>query len=208
MSCYIYLVRHGQTIWNETMKYQGHTDIPLSKKGKDQASALSRWLAREKIKAVYASDLKRAYETAKIIAAPHNLDVEMLLALRELNFGVWEGMTSNEIEAAYPELIKQWWDTPLNTQIPDGETIAELAERSTCAVHEVVEKHPEQKVVVVTHGGAIRGIIGKVLDIDLNYYWKLRLDNASLSIIEFIQPKRGILNLFNDCCHLNSGVRD
>ncbi|MBE3587157.1 MAG: alpha-ribazole phosphatase [Thermoanaerobacteraceae bacterium] len=203
MVCRLYLVRHGETIWNARLKFQGHSDIALSPRGVEQAEALSRRLMGERFHAVYASDLQRAVETARILAAPHGLEVRQVPALREIHFGAWEGLTVNEIRARYASEIQKWWDGPLNTRIPGGETLAEVVERVTRTVRELVEKHAGEQVLVVSHGGAIRSLIGTVLGIDLNQYWRLRLENACLNILEFPTWERGILCLFNDCSHLS-----
>jgi len=89
----IILVRHGQTLWNNIGKYQGHTDVPLSKTGIEQASKVAKRLKNDKITAIYSSDLKRAKQTAEIIALEHNLPVITNTRFREINFGVWEGKT-------------------------------------------------------------------------------------------------------------------
>jgi alpha-ribazole phosphatase len=202
MSCKVYLIRHGETTWNSLMKFQGQTDIPLSDLGRQQAERLSRRLACERFTACYASDLTRAYETAKIVSIPHTLAVQKIPSLRELNFGAWEGLTSAEIKSSYREEVKQWWKSPLTTRIPGGETLAEMVVRAMEALKTIVGSHQEGNVLVVSHGGAIRSIVGSVLGMDLNQYWRLRLDNASLNIVDFPKWEKGILMLFNDCAHL------
>ncbi|MEW6425903.1 MAG: histidine phosphatase family protein, partial [Bacillota bacterium] len=121
MGCRLYLVRHGETVWNSEMKFQGHSNVPLSERGRAQARLLARRLANNPITAFYASDLKRAYETAMILAQPHGLPVESLDSLREMNFGVWEGLTMSEIKEKSGELAGRWWSDPLHTRIPAGE---------------------------------------------------------------------------------------
>lgn len=206
MNCRIYLVRHGVTEWNALMKFQGHTDVPLSPEGREQAQLLARRLAGEDIQGFYASDLKRAQETAKIIAAPHGLNIEKVPDLRELNFGAWEGMTSKEIKESFASEVKLWWDNPLSTRVPGGETLEEMVKRNVTALKRIVEANSDKKVVVVSHGGSIRSIVASVLGMDLNKYWRLRLDNACLNIIDFPEWEKGILMLFNDCSHLKFPV--
>lgn len=206
MSCRIYLVRHGETEWNALMKFQGQTDVPLSDKGRRQAELLGKRLAGEKIQGFYASDLRRAYETATILSGFHGLEVKAVPELRELNFGFWEGLTTKEIKASFANELVKWWDSPLSTRIPGGETLGEMVERSVLAVKNIVERHDDGNVVVVTHGGAIRSIVGSILGMDLNKYWRLRLDNACLNIIDFPAWEKGILMLFNDCSHLHHPV--
>ena len=202
MGCRMLLIRHGETVWNKDAKLQGQTDIPLSEKGIQQAIALSKRLAGWKIEAVYASSLSRAIKTAGIIAEPHLRQVQILPDLQELNFGDWEGLTFKEIQQNYSDLSKTWWSNPLETRIPGGETLDEMAKRSNQAIKDIILKHSDQTVAVVAHGGTIRSIVGTVLGIDLNQYWKLRQDNASLSIVHFYGWDKGILELYNDCSHL------
>ncbi|MDD4237144.1 MAG: alpha-ribazole phosphatase [Desulfotomaculaceae bacterium] len=209
MSCRVYLIRHGETEWNTTMKFQGRTDIPLSERGRRQAVSLGKRLAALKLDAFYASDLVRAYETATIISSHHGLPIETVPGLRELNFGAWEGLTSTEIKKLFPDEIKQWWENPFSIRIPGGETYNELIERSVKAIKKLVARHSDGQVVVVTHGGAIRSIVCSVLGIDLSKYWQLGLHNGSLSILDFTGWEYGILTLFNDCSHLtgnNAGI--
>jgi len=219
LACRIYLVRHGETAWNAQLKFQGHADIALSPKGLVQAEKLSRRLAKCEIAAVYASDLTRAYETARILARPHHLDVIPCCAFREINFGLWEGLTIEEIKKEYRELLRQWWHGPLETRVPQGETLDEVVNRVNRLVKEIVVKHATQQIIIVSHGGPIRAIVGTVLGMDLNQYWRLRLDNGCLTIIDFPASSRpgwkpglpeacptslnkGIVALLNDCSHL------
>ncbi|NPV28300.1 MAG: alpha-ribazole phosphatase [Firmicutes bacterium] len=199
----VLLVRHGQTVWNHDARYQGHTDIELSEVGLKQARLLAQRLAREPVQAVYASDLKRAYETARILAIPHQLEVQTISSLREINFGAWEGLTFEEIKTRFKELADRWYTTPAEIQIPQGETFAQLKERAYRTVLELVKKHDPGAFIIVTHGGTIRAIICALLDIDLNHAFRIRQDNGALNIIEYHQ-NRGILCLLNDTHHLCS----
>lgn len=202
MSCRVYLIRHGETEWNSTLKFQGITDIKLSARGRRQAASLAARLTALKPEAFYASDLVRAYETAKIISSQHGMPVETVPGLRELNFGAWEGLTIAEIQKLFADEIKQWWDNPFSIRIPGGETYSELIERSVNSMKEIVAKHSDGQVVVVCHGGPIRSIVGSVLEMNLGKYWRLGLHNGSLSILDFSGWENGILTLFNDCSHL------
>lgn len=204
MSCRLYLVRHGETEWNAMLRFQGQTDVPLSDRGRQQAELLGKRLSCERFHRFYASDLQRAYETAKIISEYHGLAIETFPELRELHFGAWEGLTNKEIKNTYADELKRWWENPLSTRIPGGETLGEMVERSVAAIKKIVDRHHGENVVVVSHGGAIRSIVGSVLEMDLNKYWRLRLDNACLNIIDFPEWEKGILMLFNDCSHLKT----
>ena len=208
MSCRIFLIRHGETIWNSEMKLQGHTDIPLSDIGVDQAKALAHRLASQTISAIYCSDLGRAVETARAIAAPRGMEMTHLEALRELNFGLWEGHTFSEIKQQYGDMVSRWWANPLTVDIPGGEGLSGLASRVVSAVKEIVEKHQGEQVAVVCHGGPIRSLVCTILGMDLNKYWKIRQDNSALNIIDFTDWNSGVVALLNDRGHLseNQGI--
>jgi 2,3-bisphosphoglycerate-dependent phosphoglycerate mutase len=136
------LVRHGETDWNAEGKLQGHTDRPLNDYGRRQAQALAERLAGESIDAVYASDLSRARETAEILGAKLGLPVLVDPDLREKNWGNWEGLTSDE---------------RLHIEF-EGETSEAHRDRTLSAVQRIVERHPDGRIVVVTHGGSLRRI--------------------------------------------------
>ena len=208
MSCRVYLVRHGETVWNANMRFQGHADIALTQSGREQAEALSKRLSGKNFHAVYSSDLIRAYETAVILAEPHGLQVHKRPNLREINFGKWEGLTYKEIIDQFGESARKWWDNPSITRIPGGEKLTEVAERCYRALKLIVEDHQGQELLLVAHGGTIRCLVSSVLGIDLNQYWRLRLDNTALNIIEFPEWGKGILVLYNDTNHLVGGSGD
>lgn len=198
----LYLVRHGETEWNAVGKFQGHSDVPLSDLGRQQAKKLALRLGSTKIDAFYSSDLSRAMETATIIAKEHHSQVSYLPDLREINFGKWEGLTYDEISQNYGQLSTHWRSNPVDTQIPNGEKLQDVAIRCQRAINEIINGHAGETVLVATHGGVIRVIVANVLGCDLNHFWKLRLDNVSLTIISFCQEQKAILELYNDICHL------
>ena len=203
MSCRIYMIRHGETVWNVASKLQGHANVALSDNGRRQAELLGKRLSGLKFDQIYASDLARAYETARIIAQYHNnQDIKTLQELREISFGRWEGFSINEIQGLYPEEIKQWWKTPLQTRTPGGESLGDLVKRTVTVVKNIVESRSGGNILLVTHGGVIRSVVGTVLGMDLNEHWRLRQDNACLNIIDFPEWDKGILMLFNDHSHL------
>ena len=203
MSCRLYLIRHAETEWNKAMKFQGQTDIPLIEDGRQQAAALGRRMSSLKLDALYSSDLVRAYETAQIVASHHNKQVEIVPELKELNFGEWEGLTHSEIKKNYPEELKLWWNNPFSINVPGGESFRELSERAVNAIKKIVKKHSDGQVAVVSHGGVIRCIIGYTMGIAPAKYWRLRLNNTSVSILDFPRHEDdGILTLFNDCSHI------
>jgi broad specificity phosphatase PhoE len=145
------LVRHGETDWNAEGRLQGHTDTPLNDYGRRQAKALADELAHGPIDAVYSSDLARARETAEILGGRLGLPVTLDPELREKNWGSWEGLTPTERDSV--EYV--------------GESTEGHRERTLRALHAIAERHPAERVVVVTHGGSIRRVQAAVLGMAL-----------------------------------------
>lgn len=200
----VILVRHGETVWNKELKYQGHTDTLLSAAGLRQAELVAARLADEPVAAVYASDLTRAFVTAETIAVPHRLTVIAMPELREIQFGHWEGLTYDGIYERWPEEYTQLFHRTDEVRIPGGETFRELKERAAAAVARLVENHRDQTIVVVSHGGTIRTIVCAALDLHLNHLWDIRQDNTAVNIIEY-HKQRNIITLLNDTHHLRAG---
>ena len=148
------LVRHGESVWNREGRWQGHADPPLTDEGRRQARALAGELAALDPVAVYSSDLVRARETAEIVAAPLGLGVKTTRDLREIDVGEWQGLTWAELESRYPDGVARHREG-----IPGwkhGESQEHLGERVLSALRQIECEHPEERVVVVTHGGPLR----------------------------------------------------
>ncbi len=179
----LYLVRHGETAHNAAARLQGHLDVPLAARGQAQAAAAGKILRGRDIVAVCSSDLSRAQETATIIAAELGLQVELDGRLREVSVGEWQGLTSPEIRAEYPEVSAQMMADPETTRYPGGESYREMADRVMLALTQIADTHAGQAVVVVTHGGPLRAIMAR----QLGYDWSQR--------DQFVFENCGILKL-------------
>lgn len=201
----MFLVRHGETIWNNELRYQGHTDVPLNAAGREQATKLADRLKGEKIDYFYASDLSRAMETAQIIAKPHGKTVTGVELLRETRFGVWEGLKFTEIQEKYPTIWNQWKVDPRGTLIPEGEYLDEVAVRVMQGIKQIITRHPDDSVLVVAHGGTIRLILAEFLEMDIRNLWRIRQDNTALNVID-IYGDRPIVAVINDVHHLGKGL--
>ena len=145
------LVRHGETDWNREHRVQGHTDVPLNARGREQARALAEDVADVRLAAVYASDLSRARETAAAVATAQALEVVVDPRLREKNFGSWEGLTDVEIAERFPDAVRGGWG--------DGEATEDVAARVIEAVEVICARHRDTAVLVVSHGGPLRAIL-------------------------------------------------
>lgn len=195
------LIRHGETEWNSGHRVQGHTDVPLSERGRLQAARLAPRLEREPIDAFYASDLSRAIDTAEPAATPRGLSIRCSPAFREAHYGAWEGLTVGEIEARYPEEYGLWRRDSARYRPPDGESLEELMTRVRIGLVEVLERHPGETVCLVAHGGSVRAAVCSVLGLPIDVWRSLRTDNTGITCIHFsnLGPQ---LTLFNDIGHL------
>jgi broad specificity phosphatase PhoE len=157
------LVRHGETDWNRDGRWQGHSDTHLNEIGRAQAERVAGEL--DGVDVVYSSDLARARETAEIIARRLDLPVLFDSRLRERSFGAWEGLTAGEIEADFRDAHLRW----LAGEGPgadDAEPFEAFGQRVGVALEEILERHPDETVLVVAHGGTIRVIHAFASDLD------------------------------------------
>jgi broad specificity phosphatase PhoE len=146
------LVRHGETDWNRERRYQGHADTPLNEAGRRQAHELAELLREEHLSLVYTSPLRRASETARIVAERLGLEARELEALREIDVGDWQGMTVEEVKMRFPERLDVAW----RSGWPNGETPEELSTRVLPALLDLERRHPDERVLGVTHAGPLR----------------------------------------------------
>lgn len=148
----LWLVRHGQTDWNQQRRVQGHTDIPLNEEGIDQARKLAASLNGSQIAAIYTSDLVRAARTAAILAGKARLPVYQDKRLREISMGIWEGRIWQDLARDLPDEIASLELDPLDSRASGGETLAEVAARMRSFADEVAHTYNGQIVMVVSHG--------------------------------------------------------
>ncbi|MHB1000543.1 MAG: histidine phosphatase family protein [Armatimonadota bacterium] len=199
----VILVRHGQTVSNIENRYQGHADTSLSDFGRFQVAKLGERLKREKIDAVYSSDLSRARETAEVIAGYHDLPVITDIRLRECCFGDWEGLTVSEIQERYPDLFSSYHMDSIKHRAPGGERLEELQSRVAESVEEIASCHPNGTVVVAVHGGPIRAFICHALNLELTSFRKMNLDNCGITTFSHDKNGKWFLEVMNDTCHLD-----
>jgi len=179
------LVRHGETQWNRDRRSQGQTDTALTSLGREQAELLARSLRHEEFLAAYTSPLVRAREMAERIASFHNLHPVSCEGLMELDHGALEGMSVEEMREKYGAFYEAWHEAPASLKLPDGESLTELQQRTWCFVEHVRAVHREGSVLAVSHNLAIRTILCKALEMDLNNLRRIRQDVACKNILEF-----------------------
>ncbi|MGQ9920829.1 MAG: alpha-ribazole phosphatase [Desulfobacca sp.] len=192
----LYLVRHGQVADGHTDRYHGHNDVELSPTGIRQCEALAAHLQEVSFAGIYASDLTRTRQGAEIIGQGRGLPVQVVPAFREINFGIWEGLTFQEIMDRYPEELRQRFNDLANYRIPGGESLKDLEARLTPALSELRQRHVGQNFLVVAHAGSNRVILSQALNLDLNYIFRLDQAYAGLNIIDYY-PDLAVVRLLN-----------
>ena len=153
---HLIFVRHGETDHNVHKRFQGHTDISLNARGVAMAEAARNMLAEVRFSTILTSDLKRAAQTAEIIAQGHQEKVIQDPVLREMNFGDWEGLTYQEIEKQFPQALKAWQEDMNTTPPPNGETLHQFTERIKTLFEDILGGCFTDKVLVVSHGGVLQ----------------------------------------------------
>ena len=177
-----FLVRHGATDWNLQGRCQGSTDLELSEVGIRQAESIARSLADEPVQAIYASNLKRAQQTAGFIGLHHHLPVLIEDDVRELDHGALEGLTFAEIRERHTAFIQKWRTEPAEIQVPGGERLVDVAQRAWNGLNRIADRHDaDANVVVVSHNFPILGIICRVTGTHLNHYRTFHLDPCGVT---------------------------
>lgn len=202
----IYLVRHGVTEWNKLFRYQGSTDIPLSPEGEEQAERVGLRLSRISVDRIISSPLKRSTATAMKIAAITGVNgVEIWDELREVSFGDWEGLTVRDIIITFGEdVFDAWRRAQVDVTATGGEDSLLVFERAGLAVEKLVNLDDEV-IVVVSHGALFRAMMLHFIEAPRSsVFWKMRMDNCSISAVEFDRKGRRSIRFFNDTVHLLS----
>ena len=197
------LVRHGQSTWNQEHRIQGQLDPPLSEHGRQQAALLGARLVGRRFAGFYASDLRRAFETAEIIGAAIQVSPTPLPSLREIFLGEWEGLTTEEIAQRYTEAWAAWVKEPHWDLVPGGEGEAAFEDRVAAAIQDLTGLHPHGDVLVVTHGGVIQVALHRIIGQASRGLFPFKIQNASISLVER-RDGRSIIAGVNDIAHLES----
>ncbi len=181
----LYLVRHGQTEWNQEGRMQGRLDSPLTPLGREQAILLGERLKNEPLDAVYSSPTGRAYTTARLILPGRESMIQQDDRLKEIDMGDWEGMSFAQVEKKYPQEFKDFCDNPHRFHFDSAEDYQDLVKRAGSILREIRQKYPEQNVLVVTHGATLLALLHILENTELSTLWDRGLvPPASISRIE------------------------
>ena len=197
----LYIIRHGQTDWNIAKKIQGRQDIPLNERGHFQAQCLGKAMENRPITAVFSSPQNRAMETAIAVASPAGVPVIPVRDLMEINYGVWEGKTEEELLRDDRALYEAWWSHPAETAPPEGESINQVNERCRQAWKEI-KPQLTGDAAIVAHGGLLAHFMEQLLGSE-SIAASTVAHNASITTIEYEpETERFVLVEFDDYKHL------
>ena len=196
----IILIRHGETEWNSQKRMQGHSNSDLSSVGQAQIQALGQWMKNVPFDHIYSSDSLRAKQTAEAITQFSGHELKIDLRLREKNLGVFEGLTSEEARERHPEVFRLFKTAGSKYVIDEGESTQQLQDRALEIVDEIRIKHPEERVLLVTHGGFIRVVMKHSLGLSLETPTRFLIRNTG--VFRLVWEDKWIVSQMGGVSHL------
>ncbi|MBD2356284.1 histidine phosphatase family protein [Tolypothrix sp. FACHB-123] len=208
------LVRHGETEWNRQTRFQGQIDVPLNDNGRSQAQKAGEFLKDVAIDFAVSSSMQRPKETAEIILQHHpSIKLELQDGLREISHGLWEGKLEVEIEQEFPGELERWRTVPAEVQMPEGENLQQVWERSVAAWQAIVQAAAQSQLktgIVVAHDATNKTLLCHILGLPADNFWNFRQGNGAVSVIDYPSGPDGlpVLQAMNITTHLGGGVFD
>lgn len=188
----VYVVRHGQTDSNIRRTCLGLKDVPLNKKGRQQARELAARFKNIDIDVVYTSPLKRAVETISPYLELKGMNMRMSFGLIERDYGKWDDMTFEEIEREYPEEYMRWTEELISYKVPDGESAEDVQKRVNAFLEKMLRENDGKTIMLVTHLGTARHIISSLLGLSTAQSWCFSIENGGVAVID-CEDGRGVL---------------
>jgi len=176
----IILIRHGETEWNSQKRMQGHSNSDLSEVGRGQIQALGELMKNVSFDYIYSSDSLRARQTAEAITQYSGHTLQFDQRIREKNLGVFEGLTSTEAKELHPEIYRLFKTAGANYVIDEGESTQQLLERALEFIEEIRRRHPQERVVMVTHGGVVRVLMKHALGLSIDAPTRFIIKNTGI----------------------------
>jgi phosphoserine phosphatase len=197
----IFLVRHGTTDWNKEEIFRGRAECRLNETGEEEARALAAYFQDIPIANIFSSPLARAIGTARPTADSKGLAVTPDPVFTDIDFGEWQGMPIQEVQAKYPDLYRLWREDPGVVSFPRGETLPQVRRRAWEGLNKLTKGNPDRTFLIVTHRVVTKVLICATLGLDDSHFWQVKQDSTAINCLEF---SRGIFNLalVNDTCHL------
>jgi alpha-ribazole phosphatase len=194
-TCRLFLFRHGETANATQVCFNGHFDVGLSDRGKEQFQKIAESLKSFQLSGLYSSDLRRTRECAQIIGTPHDLSPTPYPEIRELCFGDWEGLSIDEVNNRFPGQLQQRMQNIATFQVEGGESFPQLRDRVLPRFQAIVSNHSQDNVAIVSHGGVNRVILGHILGIPMANIFRMQQHYAAVNIIQFYSDGNAAVEL-------------
>jgi broad specificity phosphatase PhoE len=194
------LARHGQTEWNVGKIFRGRADVNLDEVGARQAELLGKYLSNYELEAVYSSPLKRALDTATIVARYQKVGVHTAEGLIDFDYGKWQSLSEQQVKRLYPALLNEWHSSPHKVRMPDGESLDDTRGRVIESLTGVLSKH-QGRVLLVSHRVVLKVLICSLLGLDNSHFWNISQDVCGITVFNYVDG-RFVLTRHNDTSHL------
>jgi broad specificity phosphatase PhoE len=194
------LARHGETEWNVGKIFRGRADVNLDAVGVKQADLLGKYLGNCRLEAVYSSPLKRALDTATIVARYQKVGVHTAEDIIDLDYGEWQSLSEQQVERLYPALLKEWHNSPHKVRIPGGESLEDVRGRVIELVNDVLSRH-QGRILLVSHRVVLKVLICSLLGLDDSHFWNISQDVCGITVFNYVDG-RFVLTRHNDTSHL------
>jgi len=194
------LARHGETAWNVEKVFRGRADVNLDEIGVAQAELLGKYLSNWELEAIYSSPLKRALDTANMVARYQKVAVRISEGLTDFDYGEWQSLPEQEVERLYPALIKEWHNSPHKARMPSGEGLEDVTTRAVEVVNGILPRY-QGNVLLVSHRVVIKVLVCYLLGLDNSHFWNIRQDVCGITTFDCVDG-RFVLTRHNDTSHL------
>ncbi len=194
------LARHGETVWNVEKVFRGRADVNLDEVGIKQAHLLGKYLSSWELEAIYSSPIKRALDTANIVARYRKVAVCTAEGLIDFDFGEWQSLPEQEVKRRYPDLLNEWHNDPHKVRMPGGESLEDVRRRAVGIVNDVLSRR-QGNVLLVSHRIVIKVLICYLLGLDNSHFWNISQDVGGITIFDYADG-RFVLTRHNDTSHL------
>jgi alpha-ribazole phosphatase len=197
----IILVRHGRTAWHAQGRYAGTADVPLDDVGLEQARLVADALSDVQIDVIFSSPLSRCLALAQKVGEVKDLEVSVDDRLSEIDLGRWDGETYKDIFDKDGAILKKWTEDPTSVTIPGGESLIAVQARAMEWFKDAVDSNPHSTIMASSHGGPLRAMLAAVIGLPLGHIFRLTVDLASISIVNY-RGQFSNLQVLNETCHL------
>jgi len=194
------LARHGETAWNVEKVFRGRADVDLDRVGLKQAELLGKYLSNWELEAIYSSPLRRALDTANMVARYQKVAVRVAEGLTDFDYGEWQSVPEQEVKKLYPALLNEWHSNPHKVRTPGGESLEDVRRRVVELINDILPRH-RGNVLLVSHRVVIKVLICYLLGLDNSHFWNISQDVAGITIFNYADG-RFVLTKHNKTSHL------